>query len=123
MQLPAGNANCFGYLDVAGGTTAIILAIEKNSVGVGTITFAAGSGHNGVFSIAANVDFVEGDRYALRATQSNNAGPSGMSITLPFVRKDSLIRGQHNSVFGRSLTRFIKFARGGLAVEFLDGNS
>ena len=64
------------------------MAIEKNGTSVGTITFAAGSSHNGTFSIAAAVDFVEGDRYALRATQSDNPLPSGLSVTLPFLRKD-----------------------------------
>jgi len=91
MQLPAGNANCYGYLDVANsavGATAIILAIEKNGTSVGTITFAAGSSHNGTFSIPATVDFVAGDRYALRATDSANSAPSGLSVTLPFLRMD-----------------------------------
>ena len=91
MQLPPGNANCYGYLDVgndAVGATDIIMAIEKNGTSVGTITFAAGGGQDGAFSIAAAVDFVEGDRYALRAMQSNNAEPAGLSVTLPFLRKD-----------------------------------
>jgi hypothetical protein len=91
MQLPAGNANCFGYLDVgndATGATDIIVAIEKNGVSVGTITFAGGGGQEGVFSILAATNFVEGDRYALRATQSDNVEPSGLSVTLPFTRKD-----------------------------------
>lgn len=91
MQLPQGNANCYGYLDVANsavGATAIILAIEKNGTSIGTITFAAGSSHLGTFSIPAAADFIAGDRYALRATDSANAAPSGLSITLPFLRKD-----------------------------------
>ena len=91
MQLPAGNANCYGYLDVANdavGATAIILAIEKNGTDIGTITFAAGGSHTATFSIPAAVDFADGDRYALRATDSANALPSGLSVTLPFLRKD-----------------------------------
>ena len=91
MQLPAGNANCYGYLDVANsavGATAIVLAIEKNGASIGTITFAAGSSHDGAFNIPVAVDFVEGDRYGLRATASANSLPSGLSVTLPFVRAD-----------------------------------
>lgn len=91
MQLPAGDDRCYGYLDIGNdetGATDIILAIEKNGASVGTITFAAGGGQDGAFAIAAAVDFVEGDRYALRATQSDNVEPSGLSVTLPFVRKD-----------------------------------
>ncbi len=91
MQLPAGNADCYGYLDVgndAVGATDIVLAIEKNGTSVGSITFAAGGGQDGAFSIAAAVDFIEGDRYALRAVQSDNVAPSGLSVTLPFIRKD-----------------------------------
>lgn len=97
MQLPAGNANCYGYLDVGNDATSatdVILSIEKNSTEIGTITFAAGGdidtdgGQLGIFSIPATIDFVEGDRYALRATQSDNVEPSGLSITLPFLRMD-----------------------------------
>jgi hypothetical protein len=32
--------------------------------------------------------FAEGDAYALKVTQSNNATPSGLSVTLPFLRTD-----------------------------------
>lgn len=89
MNLAAGNAHAYARLDVgnAAGATSIILAIEKNGTGIGTITFAAGA-QNGVFSILTATDFAEGDRYALRVTQSNNAAPSGLSVTLPFVRTD-----------------------------------
>ena len=89
MQLPQGTADCYGYLDVANavGATAIILAIEKNGTEIGTITFAAGA-NAGSFSIPAAVEFVAGDRYALRATQSDNSAPSGLSVTLPFLRMD-----------------------------------
>lgn len=98
MQLPAGNDGCYGYLGTgndAVGATDIIVSIEKNSVEVGTITFDAGGtidaegGQLGTFSILADVDLIAGDRYALRATQSDNAEPSDLSITLPFVRMDS----------------------------------
>jgi hypothetical protein len=34
------------------------------------------------------VDLAEGDSYALRVTASNNAGASGLSVTLPFLRTD-----------------------------------
>jgi hypothetical protein len=33
-------------------------------------------------------DFAEGDTYAIRVTQSDNAEPSGLSVTLPFLRTD-----------------------------------
>ena len=79
--------------DSTGGTD-IILSIEKNGAEIGTITFEAASdvdtngGQQGDFNIPAATDFAEGDRYALRVTQSNNAEPSGLSVTLPFVRTD-----------------------------------
>ena len=56
----------------------IILAIEKNGTEIGTITFVAGGGgQDGEFEIAAAMDFIEGDRYALRATQSDNSTRRG----------------------------------------------
>ena len=97
MRLPAGTEACFAYLDVgndAVGATDMILSIEKNRTEIGTITFAAGGtidaggGQAGSFIIAADTDFVVGDRYAIRVTQSDNAEPSGLSITLPFLRTD-----------------------------------
>lgn len=97
MSLPSGNAKAYAYLDIgndAGGATDIILSIEKNRTEIGTITFAAGGeidsagGQVGEFDIPAATDFVEGDFYALRVTQSNNAEPAGLSVTLPFIRTD-----------------------------------
>jgi len=94
MQIVSGDAHAYAYLDVgiAAGTS-IILSIEKNRVEIGTITFAvggldAGGGKAGTFNIPALVDFAEGDSYAIRATQSDNAAPSGLSVTLPFLRTD-----------------------------------
>jgi hypothetical protein len=95
MKLLSGNAHAYAYLDVAIGTgTNIILAIQKNRVQIGTITFTAGAtpdaggGQLGAFNIPATTDFAEGDVYALRVTQSDNAAPSGLSVTLPFLRTD-----------------------------------
>jgi hypothetical protein len=97
MRLPSGNANAYAYLDIgndATGSTDIILSIEKNRTEIGTITFDAagdvdtGGGQVGTFSIPADTDFAEGDQYALRVTQSDNAEPSGLSVTLPFLRTD-----------------------------------
>ena len=95
MKLVSGNAHAYAYLDVAiGAGTNIILAIEKNRTQIGTITFTAGAtpdaggGQPGAFNIPATIDFAEGDVYALRVTQSNNAAPSGLSVTLPFLRTD-----------------------------------
>jgi len=96
MQLPLGDDDCYGYLATGndGGASDIVLSIEKNSVEIGTITFDAGGtldaegGQVGAFSIPADVDFVAGDRYALRVTQSDETAPSDLSITLPFIRKD-----------------------------------
>jgi hypothetical protein len=97
MQLVSGNAHAYAYLDVgneATGATEIILAIERNRVEIGSITFAAagdidtGGGQSGAFNIPATVDFAEGDIYAIRIIQSDNAGPSGLSVTLPFLRTD-----------------------------------
>jgi len=96
MQLPAGNAGAYAYLEVGDdstGATDIILSIEKNRVEIGTVTFTAGDldtggGHEGNIAVPATVDFAAGDRYALRVTQSDNAGASGLSVTLPFLRTD-----------------------------------
>jgi len=97
MNLGSGDEGAYAYLDVgndATGATDIILAIERNGTEIGTITFeAAGDidsagGQVGVFTIMAATDFAAGDRYALRVTASANAEPSGLSVTLPFVRTD-----------------------------------
>ena len=97
MMLGAGNDGAYAYLEIgndATGATDIILSIEKNGIEIGTITFeAAGDidtagGQEGAFSILAAVEFAEGDRYALRVTQSDNVEPTGLSVTLPFVRTD-----------------------------------
>jgi hypothetical protein len=95
MLLPSGTANAYAYLDIgndATGATDIIISIEKNRTEIGTITFEAGGeidtagGQVGAFIILGTTDFAEGDRYALRVTQSDNAEPSGLSVTLPFIR-------------------------------------
>jgi len=97
MRLGAGNEGAYAYLDVGNegtGATDIIVAIEKNGTEIGTITFeAAGDidtagGQAGDFNIPAATDFAEGDHYALRVTQSDDAQPAGLSVTLPFVRMD-----------------------------------
>jgi hypothetical protein len=95
MRLPSGNAHAHAYLDVgvASGTN-IGIAIEKNRTQIGLVTFTVGSGIDsnggqvGACSVSATTDFAEGDIYALRVTQSNNAAPSGLSVTLPFLRTD-----------------------------------
>jgi hypothetical protein len=90
MRLGAGNEGAHAFLDIANdgvGATDIILSIEKNGTELGTITFAAGE-QEGDFNIPSATDFAEGDRYALRVTQSDNAEPSGLSVTLPFIRTD-----------------------------------
>ena len=90
MRLGSGDEGAYAYLDVgndAVGATDIILSIEKNGTEIGTITFdAAGDidtagGQAGDFIINTAVDFAEGDRYALRVTQSDNAEPAGLSVT------------------------------------------
>jgi hypothetical protein len=98
MRLGSGNEHAYAYLDVGNdgtGAIDIILSIEKNGTEIGTITFDAGGsidsdgGQAGDFNIPAATDFAEGDRYALRVTQSDNAVPSGLSVTLPFIRTDN----------------------------------
>ncbi len=96
MRLPAGNDGAFAYLDVGNdstGASTIILSIEKNRVEIGTITFPVGGldgdgGQDGEFDIPADTDFAVGDRYAIRVTASDNFEPTGLSITLPFLRTD-----------------------------------
>jgi len=87
MRLASGNAHAYAGLDVGGGTSAIILSIQKNTTEIGTITFAIGA-TTGSFNIPTTIDFAEGDRYGLRVTASNDTAPSGLSVTLPFVRTD-----------------------------------
>jgi hypothetical protein len=95
MRLGSGDEGAYAYLDVGNDATGgddIILSIEQNGTEIGTITFEANGdidsdgGQAGDFVILAAVDFAEGDRYALRVTQSDNAEPSSLSVTLPFVR-------------------------------------
>ena len=95
MKLPVGNEDCYAYLATGnGGATDVILSIEKNSVEIGTVTFEAGGtldadgGQLGIVIVSAQADFVAGDRYALRVTQSDEAVSSDMSVTLPFIRMD-----------------------------------
>lgn len=92
MRLHSGDLGAYAYLEI--GTEAdIILSIEKNGSEIGTITFVAGGadsdgGQRGEFNIPADVDFAESDRYALRVTQSDDAEPHDLSVTLPFLRTD-----------------------------------
>jgi hypothetical protein len=95
MHLANGNANAYAYLDVGVATgTNIVISIQKNRTEIGTVTFTVGSGIDtaggqvGAVYVATATDFAEGDRYALRVTASNNAAPSGLSVTLPFLRTD-----------------------------------
>jgi hypothetical protein len=89
MLLKAGNDHAYAHLDVGNtGSTAVIIGIQKNGAEIGTVTFATGGSQVGSFNIPADTNFAEGDRYALRVTQSADAAPSGMSITLPFLRTD-----------------------------------
>lgn len=97
MRLGSGDEGAHAYLDVGNdstGATDIVVSIEKNALEIGTITFAAGGdldtdgGQVGEFDIPANTEFAIADHYALRATQSNNAEPAGLSVTLPFIRTD-----------------------------------
>jgi len=92
-----GAENAYAYLDVGNegtGAIDIVVSIERNRTEIGTITFPAGGeidtagGQVGEFAIPAAVDFAEGDTYALRITQSDNALPAGLSVTLPFIRTD-----------------------------------
>jgi hypothetical protein len=97
MRLNAGSERTYAYLDagnVSTGATDIIISIEWNRTEIGTITFVANGeidtagGQVGEFDIPSAVGFAEGDTYALRVTQSDNAEPSGLSVTLPFIRTD-----------------------------------
>jgi hypothetical protein len=97
IRLLSGDAHCHAYLDVgndSSGATDIVLTIEKNRIEIGTITFAANGdidadgGQEGAFVINATVNFVDGDNYAIRVVQSNNAEAAGLSVTLPFMRTD-----------------------------------
>jgi hypothetical protein len=97
MQLKSGNLGAYAYLDVGNdgtGATDIIISIQKNRVEIGTITFEANGdvdsagGQPGAFSIPLTTDFAANDVYSLRVTQSDNAEPAGLSITLPFLRMD-----------------------------------
>jgi hypothetical protein len=97
MRLTTGSGHSYAYLDIGNdgtGATDIILSIQHNRIEIGTITFAAGGeidsdgGQSGTFIMPTFADFAEGDTYAIRVTQSDNAEPSGLSVTLPFLRTD-----------------------------------
>jgi hypothetical protein len=92
-----GAENAYAYLDIGNdstGATDIIISIEWNRTEIGTITFVAGGaidtagGQVGQFNIPTTVGFAAGSTYALRVTQSDNAEPAGLSVTLPFIRTD-----------------------------------
>jgi hypothetical protein len=89
MKLPSGTDHAYAHLDIGNsGSTAIIISIQKNGTEIGTVTFATGGSKVGSFNIPAETNFAEGDRYALRITQSDNATPSGLAVTLPLLRTD-----------------------------------
>jgi len=97
MELGAGDERAYAYIEIANDATDatdIVLSIERNGTEIGTITFEAdgdvdaAGGQEGEIDIPAATNFAEGDRYALRVTQSDNVAPSGLSVTLPFVRTD-----------------------------------
>jgi hypothetical protein len=97
MRLDAGSGRTYAYLDAGNdstGATDIIISIEWNRTEIGTITFVGGGeidtagGQVGEFNIPTAVGFAEGDTYGLRVTQSDNAEPAGLSVTLPFIRTD-----------------------------------
>ena len=89
MSLAAGNADAYAHLDVANPLErpASSCRSRRTEPRSAPSRFAA-SAQDGTFSIPAATDFAEGDRYALRVTSSPNAVPSGLSVTLPFVRTD-----------------------------------
>lgn len=97
MKLGPGSSLAYAYLDVgnAGGSN-IVLGIEKNRSQVGTITFAVGvgidadGGQTGTISIPAAVDYDVADHYGIRVVSSSNPAPSGLSVTLPFIRTDTI---------------------------------
>lgn len=90
MGLRSGNAHAYARLDVAipSGGTNIIISIQKNATEIGTVTFSVAGGKIGTIAIPAAIEFVEGDTYGIRVTQSGNAEASGLSLTLPFIRTD-----------------------------------
>jgi hypothetical protein len=97
MRLGSGDEGAYAYLGIgndATGATDIIFSMDKNGILIGTITFPAGGeidsagGQVGVFNIPTAVDFADRDHYALRVSQSNNAEPADLSVTLPFIRTD-----------------------------------
>lgn len=97
MQFTTDDGHAYAYLDVGNNETGaadIILSIQVNRVEVGTITFEANGtidgdgGQLGAFNVPSATDIAEGDIYSVRVTQSDNSTPSGLSITLPFVRTD-----------------------------------
>jgi len=95
MKLVKGSGHFYAWLDVGVATgTNVIISIQKNRVEIGTITFVVGSdidadgGQTGAFNIPADTEFAQGDIWGLRVVQSDNILPSGLSVTVPFVRTD-----------------------------------
>lgn len=97
MQFTTDDGHAYAYLDIGNDetdATDIILSIQVNRVEIGTITFEANGtidgdgGQLGAFNVPSATNIPEGDIYSVRVTQSDNATPSGLSITLPFLRTD-----------------------------------
>ena len=90
MKLAAGDAGAYAYLDVANtGRRHRHHPVDRKERNRDRHHHVCRRcAQVGTFNIPAATDFAEGDRYALRVTQSDNAAPSGLSVTLPFIRTD-----------------------------------
>ena len=80
FTLPADLAGSRGHADTAV-TVSAELAILKNGVAVGSITFAAGS-QDAAFALTGGLALVPGDRLELVAPATQDATVAGLAFTL-----------------------------------------
>lgn len=80
VVLTAGLPGARAHAEVAA-TAAITFALQRNGVGVGTVSFAA-SASVGTFALSSDAVFEPGDRLLLRAPSPPDATLADISITL-----------------------------------------
>lgn len=80
VDLLADLPNCVAKLGVAP-TSGAVFSLNKNGVGVGTITFS-GVSTTGVFSFASTVNFAAGDVLTIVAPATADATAADLTVTL-----------------------------------------
>lgn len=94
LTMTANLVGGYAYLDTPTDTETLDLVIEHNGNQIGTITFEpgvgidTGGGQFGTISFPDDVDFVAGERIAIRGPTSTDLAAADLSVTLPATRAD-----------------------------------